>query len=55
MVKQDINKLRIKLENQLSEQTSFDKIYETSIAIDKLLIDYYKEKGLVFKQTTQKI
>lgn len=41
----EINILREKLEKQLISNASYDDIYDTSIKIDKLLVEYYaKEK-----------
>lgn len=46
MVANEINKLREKLEQQLLRNESYDKIYQTSKEIDKLVNCYYKEKDL---------
>ncbi len=43
MLVEKINNLKDKLEKQVMEKDSYDKIYETSVKIDKLLIKYYKE------------
>lgn len=43
MITDEINILKKKLEEQLLNEDSYDKIYETSIRIDELLINYYKE------------
>ena len=43
MLVDEINKLKTKLEKQVLEKDSYDKIYETSVEIDKLLVKYYKE------------
>lgn len=39
----EINILKQKLENQIQKEDSYDKIYETSVMIDELLVAYYKE------------
>lgn len=49
----EINILKRKLENQIQKDDSYDRIYETSIMIDELLVAYYKEfeetrKGLSY-------
>ena len=44
MVIEDINVLKKELENQITENVSYDKLYETSVKIDTLLIEYYKNK-----------
>ncbi|MDD2627407.1 MAG: Spo0E family sporulation regulatory protein-aspartic acid phosphatase [Clostridia bacterium] len=49
MVIEEINKLRDRLEQQIAENKSYTDIYNTSIKIDKLITQYYKEKGLVQK------
>lgn len=46
VVVESINSLKQKLEEQIEKKDSYDRIYETSIKIDKLLIDYYNEYGL---------
>ncbi len=43
MLVDEINKLKEKLENQVMKKDSYDKIYETSVKIDELLVKYYKE------------
>ena len=42
MVLEKINNLKNKLEKQVIEKDSYENIYETSVAIDKLLVEYYK-------------
>lgn len=49
MIKDDIERLRNKLEQQILNNESYDKIYETSVKIDKLLMDYYNEKDEALK------
>ena len=44
MVIEEINVLKKELENQITENVSYDKLYETSVKIDTLLIEYYKTK-----------
>lgn len=46
MVVQDINILKQKLDDQVMKKDSYDKIYETSVEIDKLLVQYYNEYKL---------
>lgn len=43
MLLNNIDKLKIKLEKQIQDQESYDEIYKTSVAIDELLVEYYKE------------
>ncbi len=49
MVVEEINVLKKALEDQIEKKDSYDKIYETSVKIDKLLIDYYNEHKLETK------
>lgn len=44
MVIEEINVLKKELENQITKNVSYDKLYETSVKIDTLLIEYYKNK-----------
>jgi hypothetical protein len=46
MVIEEIDFFKKKLEEQLNQKVSYDKIYDTSVKIDKLLIKYYKDKEL---------
>lgn len=39
----EINILKQKLEDQIQKEDSYDRIYETSVMIDELLVAYYKE------------
>ena len=43
LVVEEINILKEKLENQIEKNDSYDRIYETSVMIDELLVSYYKE------------
>lgn len=43
LVVDEINILKNKLEDQIQKEDSYEKIYETSVMIDKLLVSYYKE------------
>ncbi|MBQ9012980.1 MAG: Spo0E family sporulation regulatory protein-aspartic acid phosphatase [Bacilli bacterium] len=47
MVIEEINVLKKELENQITENVSYDKLYETSVKIDTLLIEYYKNKDML--------
>lgn len=47
MVIEEINVLKKELENQITENVSYDKLYETSVKIDTLLIEYYKNKDVL--------
>lgn len=47
MVIEEINILKKELENQITENVSYDKLYETSVKIDTLLIEYYKNKDML--------
>lgn len=38
---EEINMLREKLENQITDNEPYDKVLATSREIDKLLVDYY--------------
>ena len=49
MIIDEIALLRKKLEQQVIDKSSYDQIYQTSMQIDKLLIKYYKQHGLVKK------
>jgi len=46
MVADKINKLREKLERQITNNESYEEIYNTSMQIDDLITEYYKEKEL---------
>lgn len=39
----EINILKQKLEDQIQKKDSYDRIYETSVMIDELLVAYYRE------------
>lgn len=41
MLQQKIEKLRNKLEMQISNNISYEDIYKTSIELDELIIQYY--------------
>lgn len=45
LVVEEIEDLKKKLESQIMKEDSYDIIYETSVAIDKLLVKYYNELG----------
>ncbi len=49
MVVEEINLLKKQLESQIIKEDSYDLIYETSVKIDKLLIDYYNQLGSIKK------
>ena len=42
MIVKEIDTLKEKMEKQIVENRPYDEIYETSVAIDKLLVEYYK-------------
>ena len=42
MVMEELNTLKKKLEDQVLNDVSYEKIYETSTKIDTLLVEYYK-------------
>lgn len=46
MVSNEIKSLRNQLEHEVTNNFPYDKIYETSVKIDKLIIKYYKDHGL---------
>lgn len=43
LVVDEINILKKKLEDQIEKNDSYDRIYETSVMIDELLVAYYNE------------
>ncbi len=49
MTIEKINSLKEKLENQVLKEDSYQKIYETSVEIDKLLVKYYNEEKDLLK------
>lgn len=46
MITDEINVLRVKLEQQIRDNEPYESIYKTSTEIDKLLTQYYKEQQL---------
>ncbi len=46
MLIEDITKLKDKLEKQVANNEPYSDIYETSVKIDKLLVEYYQKYGL---------
>ena len=44
IIKDEINVLNEKLEYQIENNYPYEKIYKTSVEIDKLLVKYYKIK-----------
>ncbi len=46
MVADKINKLREKIEKQITNNEPYEEIYSTSMQIDDLITEYYKEKEL---------
>lgn len=46
MLASQIDFFREKLENQIIKNESYESIYNTSVIIDKLLVDYYKLRNL---------
>lgn len=52
MIIDEINILKVKLEDQIQKEDSYDKIYETSIMIDELLVAYYNEFEKVKKDSS---
>lgn len=42
----ELNVLKRELENQILKNEPYDKIYATSVKIDKLLIKYYEKYNL---------
>lgn len=49
MLTEKINELRAKLESQILNNEPYDNIYSTSLQIDKLLTEYYKNQQLAKK------
>lgn len=50
MLLEKINSLKAILESQIKNNVEYSKIYETSVKIDKLLVDYYLNKGSLVKK-----
>ncbi|MEG1705434.1 MAG: Spo0E family sporulation regulatory protein-aspartic acid phosphatase [Clostridia bacterium] len=48
MIEEKIIKLRDKLDRQINKNEKYEKIYETSSQIDKLIVEYYKKHGLTW-------
>jgi hypothetical protein len=46
MVEEKIMELKNKLDDQITNNDGYEKIYKTSKEIDKLIIEYYKHYGL---------
>lgn len=46
MIVKEIDTLKEKMEKQIVENRPYDEIYETSVAIDELLVEYYKMYGI---------
>lgn len=46
MLVKEIGTLKQKMEKQIVENRPYSEIYETSVAIDKLLVKYYKKYGI---------
>lgn len=46
MIQKEIDRLRKKLEKQVKEKDSYHNIYETSVKIDELIVDYYHSQTL---------
>ena len=44
MIEDEINVLKEKLEYQIENNYPYEKIYKTSVEIDKLFVKYYKIK-----------
>ena len=51
MVIKELNILKKKLEDQVLKNDPYDKIYETSVKIDDLLIKYYENIGNLKKES----
>lgn len=45
-VEEKITRLKVKLSNQITNNDNYEDLCETSIAIDKLIVEYYKKYGL---------
>ena len=45
-IEERIKSLKLKLENQVEKDESYEALYKTSVEIDKLLVEYYKQYGL---------
>lgn len=45
MLIKQIDLLKEKMEKQISDNRPYYEIYETSVAIDELLVKYYKKYG----------
>lgn len=49
MLVEEINCLKLELEEQITRKDSYHNIYETSVKIDKLLVDYYDQYNKIKK------
>lgn len=49
MLVEEINILKEKMEKQIVENRPYREIYETSVAIDELLVKYYEKYGICGK------
>ena len=45
-MEEKIINLKLKLENQIENEESYETLYKTSIEIDRLIVKYYKTYGL---------
>lgn len=55
MLTEKIMRLREKLEEMINSNADYDSIYHISTELDKLILDYYKEKNeVVLKKLSQK-
>ena len=46
MLVEEIHILKEKMEKQIVENRPYSEIYETSVAIDELLVKYYEKYGI---------
>ena len=51
MLEEKIIKLREKLDKSIQDGVEYEKIYEMSVELDKLITKYYEIKNGVFERT----
>ncbi|WPX09540.1 Spo0E family sporulation regulatory protein-aspartic acid phosphatase [Anaerocellum danielii] len=55
MITEKIMKLREKLDELINSNADYDSIYHVSTELDKLILDYYKERNeMVLKKLIKK-
>ncbi|MEG6611921.1 aspartyl-phosphate phosphatase Spo0E family protein [Pseudoclostridium thermosuccinogenes] len=46
MIKSEIEALKRELNCRINEGADFNDVYELSVKLDKLILQYYKERGI---------